>query len=164
DCARAGRATDPIAAAAARPVPMRKNSRRSKLSVISSHSNTRRIRRTSSIWINRIGVTPQSNAPDRARLCSSCSCANAGQRRSSQGPFMPRPLTTIAAIVVLVLAVERRAGATNLDVHIAEFMAGANGDSRIQFIVLAQEASGQNLWGPQPGETQSRAMLVFFDV
>ena len=77
---------------------------------------------------------------------------------------MPRPLTTIAAIVVLVLAVERRAGATNLDVHIAEFMAGANGDSRIQFIVLAQEASGQNLWGPQPGETQSRAMLVFFDV
>src|SRR5689334_11161171 len=41
-------------------------------------------------------------------------------------------------------------------------MAGVNGNSKIQFIVIKQEGGG-NLWGPQPGETQSRVMLVFFD-
>jgi len=43
-----------------------------------------------------------------------------------------------------------------------EVMAGANGNSKIQFIVIEQEASGQNQWGPTNG-TQSAAMLVFFD-
>src|SRR5438105_6248409 len=62
--------------------------------------------------------------------------------------------------------------ATNDENHIQEFMAGANGNSRIQFIVIKQEGGG-NCWGPQttPGgdcffgvaETQSRVMLVFFD-
>ncbi len=41
-------------------------------------------------------------------------------------------------------------------------MAGANGNSKIQFIVIRQEGSG-NLWGPQGVETQSRVMLLFFD-
>jgi len=75
-----------------------------------------------------------------------------------------------------------RLRATNHDTHIHELMAGANGNPRVQFIVVVQEESGQNCWGPQmalstPGaganddscfsggtnETQSRAMLVFFD-
>src|SRR5262245_44593658 len=41
-------------------------------------------------------------------------------------------------------------------------MAGANGDSRVQFLIFQQQP-GQNLWGPQTGETESRAMLVFYD-
>ena len=41
-------------------------------------------------------------------------------------------------------------------------MAGANGNSKIQFIIIEQEGSGQNRWGPR-FSTQSRAQLVFFD-
>ena len=66
------------------------------------------------------------------------------------------------SIVVLMLLAQGRLAATNDETHIAEIMAGANGNSKIQFIVVRQEGSG-NLWGPQGGETQSRAMLVFFD-
>ena len=72
---------------------------------------------------------------------------------------------TLAIGVVLLLS-SSRAVATNdnAENHIQEIMAGANGNSRIQFIVVQQEGGG-NLWGPQPGDTpfQSRAMLVFFD-
>jgi hypothetical protein len=53
--------------------------------------------------------------------------------------------------------------AVDLDVHIREVMAGLNGSSRVQFLVIEQEAVGQNLWGPQPGETSARARLLFFD-
>ena len=53
--------------------------------------------------------------------------------------------------------------ATNDGVHLREVMAGANGDSAVQFIVIEQERDGQNLWAPQRGELQSRAQLVFFD-
>src|SRR5215471_18946438 len=68
------------------------------------------------------------------------------------------------AIGVVLLLFPSRAVATdtNSQNHIQEIMAGANGNSRIQFIVIQQEGGG-NLWGPQSGETQSRAMLVFFD-
>lgn len=52
--------------------------------------------------------------------------------------------------------------ATNHDLHMDELMAGANGNSRIQFIVVRRHFSGQNQWGPN-GAPQSRAMLVFFD-
>jgi hypothetical protein len=62
-----------------------------------------------------------------------------------------------------LLAMEGRVRGTNHLLHLDEVMAGANGNSKIQFIVVSQEAFGQNLWGPQFGETQSRAMLVFFD-
>ena len=66
------------------------------------------------------------------------------------------------AIGVVLLLSSSRAFATNDENHIQEIMAGVNGNSKIQFIVIKQEGGG-NLWGPQPGETQSRVMLVFFD-
>ncbi|HEX7961503.1 MAG TPA: hypothetical protein VF493_16395 [Terriglobales bacterium] len=73
---------------------------------------------------------------------------------------------TLAIGVVLLLS-SSRAVATNdnAENHIQEIMAGANGNSKIQFIVIKQEVVGANLWGPQPGDTpfQSRVMLVFFD-
>jgi len=68
---------------------------------------------------------------------------------------------TLAISVVLLLS-PSRAVATNDENHIQEIMAGVNGNSKIQFIVIKQEGGG-NLWGPQGGETQSRVMLVFFD-
>src|SRR5215467_630417 len=68
---------------------------------------------------------------------------------------------TLAIGVVLLLS-PSRAFATNDENHIQEIMAGVNGNSKIQFIVIKQEGGG-NLWGPQPGDTQSRVMLVFFD-
>ena len=70
-------------------------------------------------------------------------------------------LYTLAIGVVLLLS-SSRAFATNDENHIQEIMAGVNGNSKIQFIVIKQEGGG-NLWGPQAGETQSRVMLVFFD-
>jgi len=52
--------------------------------------------------------------------------------------------------------------AANADLHFKELMAGANGNSRIQFLIIEQP-QGQNLWGPQPDETESRSMLLFYD-
>ena len=73
-------------------------------------------------------------------------------------------LVRISGLVVLIVMLSApgllRASADA--VHISELMAGANGNSRIQFIVVRQEGGGQ-AWGPQGAETQSRAMLVFFD-
>jgi hypothetical protein len=66
------------------------------------------------------------------------------------------------AIGVVLLLSSSRAFATNDENHIQEIMAGVNGNSKIQFIVIKQEGGG-NLWGPQGSETQSRVMLVFFD-
>ena len=68
---------------------------------------------------------------------------------------------TLAIGVVFMLS-PSRAVATNDENHIQEIMAGVNGNSKIQFIVIKQEGGG-NSWGPQGGETQSRVMLVFFD-
>ena len=70
--------------------------------------------------------------------------------------------TLVVAVAVVLLLSPERVHADNDANHIEEVMAGANGNSKIQFIVIRQEGSG-NLWGPQCGETQSRAMLVFFD-
>jgi cytochrome c peroxidase len=72
------------------------------------------------------------------------------------------PFTYTLAIGAVLLLSPSRAFADNVQNHIQEIMAGANGNSKIQFIVIQQE-SGGNLWGPQSGETQSRAMLEFFD-
>jgi hypothetical protein len=72
------------------------------------------------------------------------------------------PFAYTLAISVALLLFPSRAVADNVQNHIQEIMAGANGNSRIQFIVIQQEGGG-NLWGPQSGETQSRAMLQFFD-
>src|SRR5437867_8400352 len=77
-----------------------------------------------------------------------------------------RQLLYVGSVVVTVAIVlwffQGRVRATNHDIHMKEVMAGANGNSKIQFIVIEQEASGQNQWGPTNG-TQSAAMLVFFD-
>src|SRR5437762_3439830 len=45
---------------------------------------------------------------------------------------------------------------------IVELLAGANGDSSIQFIEMEFGGCGQNSWGPSFGNA-SAAMLVFFD-
>ncbi len=66
------------------------------------------------------------------------------------------------AIAILLLLTQNRVRATNHEIHIKEIMAGANGDSKVQFLVIEQEFAGQNLWGPTDG-SQSAAMLVFFD-
>ena len=42
-------------------------------------------------------------------------------------------------------------------------MAGLNGDPTIQVIQITVSDGGQKAWGPQGGETASRAMLVFFN-
>ena len=73
------------------------------------------------------------------------------------------PVAVILLTAAFVVAVVVRLLATNDENHIQEILAGANGNSRIQFIVIKQEGGG-NLWGPQFGETQSRVMLQFFDV
>jgi cytochrome c peroxidase len=66
-------------------------------------------------------------------------------------------------MAIAIVISERGVRATNDENHIQELMAGANGDSRIQFVVVKQEFAG-NIWGPQFGEGgQSRVMLVFFD-
>jgi alpha-tubulin suppressor-like RCC1 family protein len=70
--------------------------------------------------------------------------------------------SVVVTVVIVLLFFQGRVRATNHDIHLKEVMAGANGNSKIQFIVIEQEASGQNLWGPTNG-TQSAAMLVFFD-
>ena len=72
----------------------------------------------------------------------------------------PRFVAVFAILAVALLATHLRA--TNHLVHIHELMAGANGNSKIQFMVIEQEAFGQNQWGPTNG-LQSAAMLVFFD-
>ena len=60
-------------------------------------------------------------------------------------------------------ATAREARATNHEIGITEIGAGVNGDATAQFIEIRMLANGQNLWGPQPGESTSRAKLVFFD-
>ncbi|MGB7217219.1 MAG: IPT/TIG domain-containing protein [Vicinamibacterales bacterium] len=76
---------------------------------------------------------------------------------------MTRRAAPLVVALLAVLVLRGHLSATNHDTHIKEILVGANGDSRIQFIIVEQGAVGQNLWGPQGGETQSRAMLVFFD-
>lgn len=70
--------------------------------------------------------------------------------------------TSILLITALMASVPAY-GANNANLYIEEILAGANGDSRVQFIVIRQGATGENLWGPQAGEAWSRAMLVFYD-
>lgn len=70
---------------------------------------------------------------------------------------------TWVLVFAVTLAGLPSAGANNANLFIEEILAGANGDSRVQFIVVRQGEAGENLWGPQPGEAWSRAMLVFYD-
>jgi hypothetical protein len=48
--------------------------------------------------------------------------------------------------------------------QIDEIMAGANGDSQIQFVEMGVSDESQKLWGPNDSEEVGRAMLVFFDI
>src|SRR6266540_1438246 len=54
------------------------------------------------------------------------------------------------------------AGATPR-VQIQEALAGLNGDSRLQCIVLALAASADAAWGPASGESAERLVLIFED-
>ncbi len=76
---------------------------------------------------------------------------------------MPGLLPGFSLVCLGLLLSQQPVHASNQDLHIQEIMAGANGNSRIQFIVVEQGKNGENLWGPQGAESQSRAMLVFFD-
>jgi hypothetical protein len=80
----------------------------------------------------------------------------------SNNRLFARAACTLLAVAAILAVSQRRIDAANADVHFKELMAGANGNSKIQFLVIEQQ-QGQNLWGPQPGETESRAMLVFYD-
>ncbi len=68
--------------------------------------------------------------------------------------------------LVCVFGLSSRVSATNHIVHIDEVMAGANGDSRIQFIEMRASDDSQKEWGPNRdlSEEAGRAMLVFFDI
>jgi cytochrome c peroxidase len=44
-----------------------------------------------------------------------------------------------------------------------EILAGANGDSNVQFVEMIAGAEDQKQWGPQGAETVGRAQLVFYD-
>ena len=72
----------------------------------------------------------------------------------------PRFGAVLGILAIALLTTQLRA--TNHLVHLHEVMAGANGNSTIQFIVIEQEAVGQNQWGPTNG-LQSAAMLIFSD-
>ena len=74
----------------------------------------------------------------------------------------------ITAVSLLILgffiALPRQAAADNELVRINEIMAGLNGDSQVQYIVLEAAAGNQLEWGPQPGDpvgAPGRTMLVF---
>jgi len=69
---------------------------------------------------------------------------------------------TFFAVLAILATSQHGVNAAGADIQFKELMAGANGNSRIQFLVIRQQA-GQNLWGPQAGESESRTMLVFYD-
>jgi hypothetical protein len=62
---------------------------------------------------------------------------------------------------VEILPASRTPGA--VAVRFNATMAGLNGDSSIQFVELEADGDANKLWGPQGGEIEGRAMLVFFD-
>jgi len=53
--------------------------------------------------------------------------------------------TLMAAAALLLSLSADKVQATNHEVHIDKVITGANGNSKIQFIVLRQKAIGQNL-------------------
>jgi cytochrome c peroxidase len=66
-------------------------------------------------------------------------------------------------VFLLGAAAARDAWATNHEIGITEIGAGVNNDPNAQFIEIRMIENGQNEWGPGTGESQSRAMLEFFD-
>ncbi len=76
-------------------------------------------------------------------------------------PGRSRRLVFAAVSSVLIQA--HLCPAANDQVQIDEVLAGANGDSTIQFIELRFCCTDENLWGPQGAEPEGRARLVFYD-
>jgi cytochrome c peroxidase len=70
---------------------------------------------------------------------------------------------TSILLITALIGSSSEIAANNANLYVEEILAGANGDSRVQFIVVRQGEAGENLWGPQSGESHSRAMLVFYD-
>lgn len=73
-----------------------------------------------------------------------------------------RGMCLFALGVLLAMFQPTAALATNHLVHADEVCGGINGDSNAQYLEI-KFLSSQNLWGPQGGEANSRAMLEFFD-
>ncbi len=64
---------------------------------------------------------------------------------------------------LLVVALAHDAAATNHILRQDQLMVGFNADPAVQYLVITVGGNDQKSWGPQPGETTSRAMLVFFN-
>jgi cytochrome c peroxidase len=69
----------------------------------------------------------------------------------------------LGSILLATLGAVQLVRATNHETRLDGVMAGANGDTNVQFIHMVVENGEQKAWGPQAGETESRAVLVFFD-
>jgi cytochrome c peroxidase len=63
---------------------------------------------------------------------------------------------------ILFFSVISPIGADDAAVQLFEVAAGVNGDSQVQLVQLKVASTGL-LWGPQGGEAEGRAMLVFHD-
>ncbi len=73
-----------------------------------------------------------------------------------------RPLQRIVGVIFAMTAAWN-ATATNHILRQDELMVGLNGNPNVQFIQITVADGTQKSWGPGPGETTSRAMLVFFN-
>ena len=70
----------------------------------------------------------------------------------------------LAAIAIFTST--HQVGADNHLVRINELMAGMNGDSQVQYVVLEATDDSEKAWGPQasdPAGSPGRAMLVFYN-
>ena len=74
-----------------------------------------------------------------------------------------RAVTRAHCVILMAYTTLLASPNTNHFVQIDEVMAGANGNSAVQFVELRMCCVSQNKWGPQFGETEGRARLVFFD-
>ncbi|VAW42962.1 hypothetical protein MNBD_CHLOROFLEXI01-2555 [hydrothermal vent metagenome] len=67
--------------------------------------------------------------------------------------------------IIAAFIVTQQVSANNHLVRINELMAGMNGDSKVQYIVLEAANDSEKAWGPQAGDpvgSPGRAMLVFY--
>ncbi len=81
-----------------------------------------------------------------------------------------RPVWAVTAVFILILIVfstmPQSASADNALVRLNGIMAGLNGDSQVQYVVLEVANNNQLEWGPQPADppgSPGRTMLVFYN-
>lgn len=86
------------------------------------------------------------------------------ERTLARSPRRFAPIATVFVAAALCATVTRVGARAATDAHIHELLVGANGASRVQYIVIAQEAAGQNAWGPGPNQSRARARLRILDV